>query len=61
MKDKIKLEFDRYELGIVINALNQFRNAKKQEEMDTSPIDEILKRLIDEGDRKKIFKDYGDR
>ena len=61
MKDKIKLEFDRYELGIVINALNQFRNATKQEEMDTSPIDEILKRLIDEGDRKKIFKDYGER
>ena len=61
MKDKIKLEFDRYELGIVINALNQFRNAKKQEEMDTSAIDEILKKLIDEGDRKKIFKDYGDR
>ena len=61
MKDKIKLEFDRYELGIVINALNQFRNAKKQEEMDTSAIDEILKRLIDEGDRKKIFKDYGER
>ncbi len=28
MKDKIKLEFDKYELGIMINALNEFKSLK---------------------------------
>lgn len=28
MKDRIKIEFDKYELGIIINALNEFKTLK---------------------------------
>ena len=36
MKDEIKvLELDKYELGILINALNEFRNKLIQEGKET--------------------------
>ena len=57
MKDKIKMDFDRYEYGIIINALNTLRTKLKEEEKDVEPVDEILLRLIDESSRKPIFKE----
>lgn len=46
MKEEIKvLELDKYELGILINALNEFRNKMIKEGKDTEYVDEV--RLLD--------------
>ncbi len=57
MKDKIKIEFDRYEIGIIINSLNSMRTILINEKNDTTPIDEILLKLIDETSKKKLYKE----
>ena len=42
MKDVYKiLELDKYELGIIINALNEFRNKLIREKHETDFIDEV--------------------
>ena len=47
MKEEIKvLELDKYELGILINALNEFRNKL---------IQEVLLRAIDAPPKKKVL------
>ena len=44
MKEEIKvLELDKYELGILINALNEFRNKMIKEGKDTEYVDAIKK------------------
>ena len=46
MKEEIKvLELDKYELGILINALNEFRNKMIKEGKDTEYVDEVLLRV----------------
>ena len=48
MRETVKvLELDKYEIGIIINALNEFRNRLLREKEDTSPVDELLLRLVD--------------
>lgn len=44
MKDK--LEFDRYDLGIIINALQELRNNQIRLERPTDAIDELLLKII---------------
>ena len=47
MKDEIKvLELDKYELGILINALNEFRNKLVQESKETEYVDDVLLKAI---------------
>ena len=47
MKEEIKvLELDKYELGILINALNAFRNKLIQEGKDTEYVDDTLLKYI---------------
>ena len=41
------LELDRYEHGVVINALNEMRNDLIGEERSTDIVDEILLKTID--------------
>lgn len=54
MKDEIKLlELDKYELGILINALNEFRNKLIKEQRETEPVDEVLLKAIDAPSKKK--------
>lgn len=55
MKDKIRLEFDSYEIKTIINALNDLRNKSKEQNISTDIVDEILLKLIDEIDKKKQF------
>lgn len=56
MKEEIKvLELDKYELGILINALNEFRNKMIKEGKDTEYVDEILLRAIDAPHKKKVL------
>lgn len=42
MNGKIKIELDRYEIGIVINALVEYRNQTIEKEMSTDGIDDLL-------------------
>ena len=56
MKEEIKvLELDKYELGILINALNEFRNKMIKEGKDTEYVDEDLLRAIDAPPKKKVL------
>ena len=56
MKDIIKiLELDKYELGIIINALNEFRNKLIQEQRETDVIDEVLLKTLDAPEKKRYF------
>ena len=52
-EDEKVLVLDKYELGIVINALNQFRNQLIREKRITEPVDEVLLKAIDAPDTKK--------
>ena len=43
MKDVYKiLELDKYEIGLIINALNDFRNKLINEQSETDFVDEVL-------------------
>ena len=42
-----KLEIDEYEQGILINALNLFRNQQIREKRPTDPIDELMNSSLD--------------
>ena len=46
MEEKHEVEFDSYEKGIVINALNHFRNDLLNEKRDSSSVDEVLLKII---------------
>ena len=46
MKKKcVKVEFDRYELGMIINALNELRSKQINENRPQEPVDELFIRL----------------
>lgn len=54
MRDSIKtLDLDKYEIGILINALNEFRNKLIQEQRETAPVDELLLKAIDAPEKKR--------
>lgn len=56
MKEVIKiLELDKYELGIVINALNELRNKLIQKQKDTDAIDEVLLKTLDAPEKKRYY------
>ena len=56
MKDEIKLlELDKYEIGILINALNEFRNKLIKEQRETESVDEVLLKAIDAPSKKKVL------
>ena len=53
MKENIKvLELDKYEIGILINALNEFRNLLLKQQRETAPVDEVLLKAIDAPEKK---------
>ena len=51
-KEKRILELDRYEHGVVINALNDMRNDLIEEERPTDIVDEVLLKTIDAPTKK---------
>ena len=56
MGEEVKvLELDKYELGILINALNEFRNKLIQQKQDTEYVDEVLLKAIDAPPKKKVL------
>mgnify|MGYP001861296912 FL=1 len=44
---KIKLKVDSLEYGMLVNGLVELRNKLLREKEDTSPIDELLIKLVD--------------
>ena len=56
MKEVYKiLELDKYELGIIINALNELKNKLIQEQRETDAIDEVLLKALDAPEKKRYF------
>jgi len=55
MKEVRVLELDKYEYGIIINALNEFRNNLINEERDTSIVDELLLKILETPLKKRMF------
>ena len=56
MKDITKiLELDKYELGIIINALNDLRNKLIREEEIPDDVDEVLLKVLDASEKKRYF------
>lgn len=51
-QEKRILELDRYEHGVVINALNEMRNDLIEEERPTDIVDEVLLKTIDAPSKK---------
>lgn len=57
MRDK--LELDKYDIGIIINALNLFRNEQiklQKSEATISSINELLLKLLNIYEKNKIVK-----
>ena len=55
MKYVIVLELEKYEKGIMINALNDFRNKLLKEDIDTETVDTLLLKLLDAPEKKRMF------
>lgn len=54
MRETVKiLELDKYEIGIIINALNDLRNKLLNAKEDTEPVDEVLLKAIDAPEKKR--------
>ena len=57
VKDKVKLiELDKYEHGILINALNEFRNKNLKLQHETGPIEELMLKVINAPEKKGFRK-----
>ena len=52
-EEKHILEIDEHEQGVVINALNDYRNSKLSEGLTTDIIDELLIKTIDAPTRRE--------
>ena len=46
-RKKIKIKLDSFELNILINGINEFRNMLLAEDLPTEDVDELLLKLID--------------
>lgn len=57
MKDVKVLELDKYEEGLIINALNEFRNKLIEEGKDTTFVDELLLKVLNLPEKKECFQE----
>ena len=55
--EKRVLTLDRYEHGVVINAINEMRNDLLEEERPTDIVDEVLLKVIDAPTKKEKRRD----
>ena len=47
MEETRVIKLDKYDYTLIINALNEFRNMKIKEDIDTEIIDDLLMKLFD--------------
>ena len=50
------LELDKYEYGIIVNVLNDARNNLIKKSKSTEYIDELLLKILDAPEKKKVLK-----
>ncbi|MBQ9298831.1 MAG: hypothetical protein IJ223_07425 [Clostridia bacterium] len=55
MEETRTITIDKYDYKLMINALNEFRNAKLQENIDTEIIDRLIIHLIKAPINKKTL------
>ena len=55
--EKRVLTLDRYEHGVVVNALNELRNDLLEEQRSTDIVDEVLLKAIDAPTKKVKCRD----
>ena len=48
---KIKITLDSFELNLLINGMNEFRNMLLAENLPTEDIDELLLKIIDKSEK----------
>lgn len=54
MKEILRiLELNSFDYGIIINALNEFRNKLIREEQDTIVVDDLLLKVLDAPEKKR--------
>ena len=53
MSDKRILKLDKYEHGVLVNALNRFRTDLINEDQSTDAVDDVLIKAIDAPSRKE--------
>ena len=46
-RKKIKIKVDSFELNLLINGMNEFRNMLLAKDLPTEDVDELLLKLID--------------
>lgn len=56
-EEKRVLTLDRYEHGVVVNALNELRNDLLEEKRSTDIVDEVLLKAIDAPTKKVKCRD----
>ena len=52
-EEKRVLTLDKYEQGVIINALNDFRNELIEEDRPTDAVDDVLLKAIDAPTKKE--------
>ena len=52
-EEKRVLTFDEYERGVMVNALNEFRNDLIEEQRPTDAVDELLLKTMDAPTKKQ--------
>lgn len=55
------LTLDRYEHGVVVNALNEMRNDLIEEDKSTDLVDEVLLKAIDAPVKRGRFRKHEER
>lgn len=55
MKEVKVLEIDKYEEGLIINALNDLRNKLLEEGKDSNFVDELLLKVLNLPQKKRMF------
>ena len=57
LEEQIILVLNKYEFGLIVNALNELRTDLQKENKDREPVNELLLRLLNTPVKKKsIFK-----
>lgn len=55
MEETRTITLDKYDYKLMLNALNEFRNAKLQENIDTEIIDKLIMYLLNAPTNKKAL------
>lgn len=55
MEEQIILVLNKYEFGLIVNALNELRTDLQKENKDREPVNELLLRLLNTPVKRKVY------